>query len=242
MRCGGVRHFATDDDGKCIRRSLRRAAAETDLARFQFRRSVEAENGQWSRVFKRALLDHQGSATLFVIGRAFFGRLEEEFHRAVNLFAQGAQHLRDTEGDRCVGVMAAGVHDAGCLGFVGHVVCLGDGQGVHVGPIGDHRAGFGAFQQGDHSVPGDAGSDFVTAKRTETFGNNAAGAFLTVGEFRVLVEIAPGLDELCAESFGALGNPLYRCLRARVALHCSQHKAREYHGELALPPGCHARI
>ena len=105
----------------------------------------------------------------------------------------GQQHRR-ADGGGDVNIVAAGVHFAGSLGFVGNIVRFLDRQGVDVGADGDSFAGFCALQQGDDAGFGDVAPHFQ-AKAFQNVGDMGTGLDLFKPEFRVFMEVAPDADQ-----------------------------------------------
>ena len=97
--------------------------------------------------------------------------------------------------------MAAGVHHTDGLVAVGgggaraerQIALFGDGQRVHVGAQRDGRTGLATLEHTHHTGLGDAGLH-LEAEALQVIGHDLRGAELTVGEFGVLVEIAPPTD------------------------------------------------
>jgi hypothetical protein len=92
-----------------------------------------------------------------------------------------------------VGVVAAGVHDPFVGGSIGNVVGFDDGQGVHIGANGNHRAAFA--QPGHDAGFGDAGLH-LKADVVQDGGDGVRSANLAEAEFGMGVEVAPPLGEL----------------------------------------------
>jgi hypothetical protein len=92
----------------------------------------------------RAVLYHPWRAgDPFFIPR-LLGRLEKEAHCAgKGLLRQQRRHAQPDGG---VGVVAAGVHHAGNLGGIRHVVGLLERQGIHIGADGDDRVICASFR------------------------------------------------------------------------------------------------
>ena len=173
---------------------------------------MQPENSGGPRVIQRPFLDHQLGAALFSGWRAFFGRLENEFHRAVNLVAHVAQHFGDPKRDRHVRVVPAGMMHTGVLRLVGHVDGGRHRKSVHVGAPGDHRARRRALQQRYDAVLADAGSHVVQAKRPQLFRHHTGRTLLAIRQFGMPMEIAALLDESGLQSVGGPRNALLACL------------------------------
>ena len=193
---------ALHDHLETVRRRHQRAFAITDQPRIQRRPQVQPEHGIGLGGGEQPFVQHQARAAALTVGRAFFGRLEHEHHRAGQLGLHARQDFCRSEQDSRVPVVAAGMHDAHLLAAVfgrrhrleRHVHLLGDGQCVHVGAQRDRRTGLAAAQDADHACVRDAGSHFEP-HRAQLFGHDLGGADFAVAEFRVLVEVAaPGED------------------------------------------------
>ena len=106
-----------------------------------------------------------------------------------------------------MGVVAAGMHDAGHLavphrlhlGGEGHVDPLLDRQRIHVGAQRHDRTGLAALQHAHHAGFADAGSDFV-AQGFQVLGGQRRRARLVIGEFGILMDVAPPGDDLVFEA------------------------------------------
>ncbi len=116
---------------------------------------MQAEHHIHFGVFENTAFDH-----LFCAPHAFLGWLEHEFYCPGQFIAVGLEHFGHRQQDGSVPVMPAGVHDAGILGCIHCAGLFEDWQGVHVGAHQDDRAGFCAFEQCNHTCPGDTGMDF----------------------------------------------------------------------------------
>ena len=136
------------------------------------------------KALEQTVVDHSLRA-----GAAFFGRLEDEVHDAVEAAMQrqpagaGQQH-------RGVSVVTAGMHAAFVLrGMIEGVVFL-QGQGVHVGSQPD-RPGRAATAQGaDDAGAAHAGRD-LDAPGSEFGGDQGSGAVLLIAKLGMRVDVAP---------------------------------------------------
>jgi hypothetical protein len=80
------------------------------------------------------------------------------------------------------------VHDPGILRTPGFGRRFLDGEGIHIGPVGQGRTRLAADKVGDDTVTGDVGGDLQT-QAGEISRYHPAGALLLVGQLGMLVEI-----------------------------------------------------
>src|SRR5690606_26806117 len=120
--------------------------------------------------------------------RGFFGGLENEMHRAVEIarlrqiFCGAAQHGAMT-------VMAAGMHDVRMDRSMGKSVFLLHGQGVHIGTETDAARGMPDLERPD--VPGSSQSAMdLDTKLLKPRGDEVRGRMFLEGKFRMLVQMA----------------------------------------------------
>jgi len=162
---------------------------------------MQAEDRPRLRVLQDSLGDHHAGAAVLGRRRSLFGGLEDECDRSREVRAQRGQDGGDSELDRRVDVVPAGVHDSdfltqvagpyGRLEWKGSL--LGHGERVHVGPDRDGGAGFPAAQERHDPVVRDAGPHFETELAAEVC-DQARGLFLAVGKLRVLVHLVAQRD------------------------------------------------
>ena len=89
-------------------------------------------------------------------------------------------------------IMAAGVHDTRVLGSVGQARSFRYGQGIHIRPQGNHRAGLRPLQGGSHPVVALA-PDRVKAQLRQYIKNLLGRLCFLGADFRVFMEpAAPG--------------------------------------------------
>lgn len=195
-----VARFAGDRDFKIVGGSGEGALAQTDDACGNGGKGVDAKDG--GDVFHDAIFDHPPCA----LG-GFFGGLEEEAGGAgeggvVGLGEFGEDH-GGAEADGGVGIVAAGVHDAGAFGGEGEVCFFGDGQSVHVGADGEDVAvGFGfAGEFGDDAGFADHFLN-VEAAGGKDAGDVGGGFVFLAAEFGMGVNVAADFDEARGELCG----------------------------------------
>ena len=176
------------------------------LAALECLRRVKEEKLTLSKPLELAsFTDEEGNLVGDFLGsRAFLGGLKQEFHCAAELVAPPAEQLRHAQTDGRVRVVAAGMFDAGHERFVGHVNRFVDRQGVHVRAHGDAGTGLGALEQRHDAVSGDAGLDLIETQRAQPVGHDTRGALLAIGQLRVHVEVAAGLDQSGPQRLGGL--------------------------------------
>jgi hypothetical protein len=121
--------FAGDLDPEEITGRRDGAGPRHDRAERQVLDQVQAEGGIHVGVLQDALFNHLDRPAW----RRFLAGLEDELDVAAQRVAALRQHARRVEQDGGVPIVAAGVHHAGNLGTVGHIVLLLDRQGVDIG-------------------------------------------------------------------------------------------------------------
>jgi hypothetical protein len=114
---------------------------------------VRAEHGLHREALEQPVAHHLAGAAA-----AFFGRLEDEVHGAIEV-AVLRQVLGGSEQHRRVAVVAAGVHLPGLRALVREGVELGDRQGVHVGAQSDRARARAVPDAGDDAGPAEASLD-----------------------------------------------------------------------------------
>ena len=147
-----------------------------------------------------AFLDHLGGAALLVVGGRIGSRLENEFDPALHPVPEGVQDVGRPEGDGDVDVMAVGVHDAAIDRLERDIGQFLDGDGVHVGPEPDDRAGLGPSEQGDDSAFGDVGFD-VEAEGGQPGGDDFRRFLLPSRQLGVHMNQPPDLDHFGLDFF-----------------------------------------
>ena len=164
---------------------------------------VQPEDGIDLRIGQHAFLDHQlGAGRALGRGRAFLGRLKDEFDGARQPILDSRQDAGGRQQDGHVRVVPARVHDPDVLPFIlgrrlageGDVDFFANRQAVHVGAQRHHRARPAAFEDGDDSGAGDAGLR-LEPEGLETVGEIFRRLDLAVGELRALVQIPAPLEQ-----------------------------------------------
>ena len=128
--------------------------------------------------------------------QAFFGRLEDKHHCAVEItgfrqmFGRAQQHRR-------VAVVTAGMHHAGGLRGIGQTGFLVDRQRIHIGAQTDAAiAAALALDDADNTGFPDAGVHLVHPVFPQLFSNDARGPDLGEPDFRMSVQILENLFKL----------------------------------------------
>ena len=146
---------------------------------------VHAENGVHRESTEQPRVQH-----LFGAAGGFFGRLEDEAHRAGEIAVLG-QVAGSTQQHRGVAIVAAGVHLPGMFRAVGERIRFFHRKGVHVRAQADRRS-LARGQRAHHASLGEALID-TNAPGAKALGNQAGGSMLAIGKFRMGVQIpAPG--------------------------------------------------
>ena len=148
----------------------------------------------------QAVVDHGLAA-----GAAFLGRLEDHHRRAVEIAGLG-EIFRRAQQHGGVAVMAAGVHQAGRLGGVGHadVSSIGSASMSARSPITLSDARLAAADHADDAGAADAGDDLIAAELAQPVGDDAGGAMDFVQKFRMLMEIMPPGGHVVGEGGNAV--------------------------------------
>jgi hypothetical protein len=102
-----------------------------------------------------------------------------------------------------MGIVAASVHQAGRLRFVGDIVGFQNRQGVHVSANADGGAAFADARH--HAGFGHAHFD-LNAHLAQRFSDQARGSLLLETELGVHVDIAPPGDKLLVHCVGFFQN------------------------------------
>ena len=191
---------ALDQDAHVVDGRHRTTWAIRDLSDFGLCIDVQTEDHIHFWIFQHALLDHQFCTAFLSLGNTFFRRLEDELHRALQIFFHGTEDFRHPHQDGYMCIMAAGMHHAY---FVAVILCLHfrckreihpfrNRQSVHVGTQRYHRTGLAALQQTYHAGMRYAGLHFQP-KRTQMVGDDAGGPGLPVAQFGMCMKVpAPG--------------------------------------------------
>ena len=213
MRQAAVTAHAVQRDGGVVGRGHGRAAAEDQLPLRDARHVVHGEDRFAGEALKQAVFHHLQRAAA-----AFFGRLEDQVQRAVEV-AVLRQVVRGGQQHGGVAVVAAGVHHAVFAAGPGGAGGLGDRQGVHVGAQADGAVRCAALELPHHAGATQTGGDLVTPG-AQLRRHQGGGATLLERQFRVAVDVAAQIDEglqgLVTESFHevapGLGGPVLQFL------------------------------
>ena len=168
--------------------------AMTPPATFGKMCSAKAASG--SRIVKQSLLDHVPRAV-----HAFFARLEHEEDRARDVIAPAAQDPRGAGQHRRMGVVAAGMHVAGCARGEVEPGFLVDRKGVHVAAQQHGPARLRAVEPGDEAAGRLAVADRqrqVGQRRLQFLGRARA----IESQFRLGMDGAAQRDKLGVARFG----------------------------------------
>ena len=188
-----VARFAEDLNFEVVGGGGEGALAEADDACGDGGKDVNAEDG--GDILHNAVFDHP-----FGTLGGFFGGLEEEAGGTGEGEVGGLDEFGEDDGgaeaDGGVGIVTAGVHDAGAFGGAGDVGFFENGQGVHVGADGEDifiRAAL-ALEFGD-----DAGfaDHFLNLEAVggEDAGDVGGGFVFLAAEFGVGVDVTADFDE-----------------------------------------------
>ena len=183
LRGGDMGVDAVDDDLEAVHRCVVGACRHADGAHRQVGRCMQAEHPL--HAVQMTIPDE----LLRTLADLLSG-LEEQPDRAAEVRLLGGQQLRRAQQGSGVRVVAAGVHHAGRLGFIGHLVGLGDGQRVDVGPQGDDT-GAGPLTLDLGVDAGLAAAPVGDAELIQLLLNALRGAVFLQADLRVCVEIAP---------------------------------------------------
>ena len=160
------------------------AGPDREFADREPRMIVHAEHRVAREAAEQVVLEHRARAA-----QSFFGRLEDEVDRAVEVARLG-EIARRAEQHRGVPVMAAGMHHARPGRLVRHLVRLEDRQRVHVGAQPDRDRPIALAQHADHAGPADAAMH-LDAERLELLRHDVGGAVLGEPDLRMRMEVAP---------------------------------------------------
>lgn len=186
MGPGSVASSPAHLDGKILAAGSLWAGHDGDLACGQGGIDVEGQDGL--DAFHRAGGDHVECAMA-----GFLGGLKDG--PPADGQARGKMQVpRRAKDDGGVGIVAAGVHDAGSGGTIGGLIFLRDGKGVDIGTQGDDRSvgglilGDEAHFAGAESMAYASGGELLTEKR-------GGGEFLTA-EFGMAMKVAADFGEV----------------------------------------------
>ncbi len=185
MRLGRMAAQALDNDVPAIARGHGRAGPEAELVDRHARHIVQAEDRITGKTLEQTVFHHGARAGI----AAFFGGLEDEIHRAVEIRMRG-QVLGRAKQDGGVAVMAAAMHAPRDGGLMLETVVLGHGQGVHVGAQSHRFLAAAGAQYAHHTGFPQAGVDFQS-QRAQALGHQVGGAGLLEGQLRMRMDVAP---------------------------------------------------
>jgi hypothetical protein len=146
---------------------------------------VHAEDRFAREALEQAVVDHRLRAA-----QAFFGRLEDEVHHAVET-PRGRQVARRAQQHRGVAVVAAGMHYALVHRAMAEAVDFQDRQRVHVGAQANRPRAAAGTQHADHAGAADAAMNLVEAKGIELGRHQARGAVFLEAQLRVGMDVLP---------------------------------------------------
>ncbi len=154
---------------------------------------------------ERPLLDHAAAAGLAFVVPALLARLKEQSDVAGELAAvgPGLEQGGRSQQHRGVGVVTAGVHDAGPFRVELGAVLLEDGERVHVGPQPHRGAGGVALDVAHNAGLGDAAFEADTEVGQRRL-HQLRRALLGVGEFGVAVDGAAPLAQPFVKGVGVV--------------------------------------
>ncbi|MNT17612.1 hypothetical protein D3C72_1527700 [compost metagenome] len=189
VRHGAVSAHALQHDGDVVGRCHRGTVAQQQAALRMAGHVVHGEDGVAGVLREQPVFHHALGAA-----QPFFGGLEDQVERAVELAMPG-QVVRRGQEHRRVAVVAAGMHDALVAAGVRQAGGLLDGQRVHVGPQSQALAAVAAAQ-----LPYDAGAAqpalHVIAPLRQALRHQVAGAEFLEAEFGMAVDVPADRDEL----------------------------------------------
>jgi hypothetical protein len=181
---------AAQRDVKRIRRCIDRAGPRVDPPDLQVIPQVESK----TRVrpgLERAIGNHSLSAA-----DALFGWLKHKRDRPWHFAPARNQKLGRGQQDRGMAVMSAGVVGAMIYRLVRlPPICLGQRQGIHIGPQHDGMARPSALEHAHDAGLAHAGSHLVKTETLQPLGYDPGCPMFLVRELRMAVKIAPQLDE-----------------------------------------------
>ena len=189
LRLGAMSALPANGDGETIGGGHCRTGAHLDHTDRRVLVDVDAEGRIDLRILQHARFDHRLGAT----GGQFLRRLEEEFHRTGKVVATLQQQSRRAQEHGGVGVVTAGVHDAGRLRSVVDLVLFKDRKRIHIGAQQDcwPIAALAAADETGHAGLGYTGAHVFDAEGAQPVRHDAGRAEFLVSQFRMLVQITP---------------------------------------------------
>ena len=129
----------------------------------------------------------------------FLARLEEQADFTGWAVGQLVEHLGDAQQHGGMGIVPAGVHQAGCARFIRHIVRFLNRQRIHIGADADRRA---PFADARHHA-GFSHADFnLDAHFAQRIRHQPRRPLLLEAELGMHVNIAPPGDQLIFQRFG----------------------------------------
>ena len=183
-------------DGDAVGRGHHGPRVDAHGARAHGRPVVHAKHRLHGKTLKQAVLDHRPGTRV-----ALFAGLKNQHRCAIKLPCLG-QVTRRRHQHGGVPVVAATVHQTGLGRFMGKVVVLGHGQGIHVGAQAHHLAARRAAptHHGHQAGLANAGVDFVNPAHLQRLPHPSHRVVLLKAEFRVGMQITPQSGDLGVKS------------------------------------------
>ena len=198
-----VRLFTVHCDFEIIHAGIARPGRPANFPGILYCTDMQGKSSVNFWVFQCSLSHHQLRSTAFPLWRTFLGWLEQELDGPGHFFLHLRENFGYTQQHGNVRIVATGMHHGhffavvftDCHGFERQIIALRYRQSVHIRPKQHNGAGFTAFQNADDSGMGYT-SLHLHAQRLEVVGHDLCGTKFPVGQFRILVEIAPPCDNL----------------------------------------------
>ena len=189
------------------------------------------------QAFQRLLLNHQAAAAVAIgFTPFFFARLEEQAYFPRRSIRHFIEQLGDAEQHGGMRVMAAGVHQAGGLRFVGDLVRFLDRQGIHIGANANRRPPFADPRHHARLRHADFGFDAHVAQGIR---DQPRSPLFFKTQLRVHVNIAPPLDQLLLHFIGFFQNRHGSVLMSRLCWHnlTAEPSGREHQSRSTVSGG-----
>ncbi len=198
LRHRAMRAIAVDGDVEEVGAGHRRARQDRDLAVVEVGRVVQAVELVAGELLEQALLDHGAGAA-----EAFFGRLEDEMHGAVEIPGLG-EIARGAEQHGGVAVMAAAVEAAGNGRAPFQIGVFLHRQRVHVGAQADALGPAAvALEHADHAGAAQAAMH-LDAPLRQLLGDDAGGADFLKADFGMRMQVAADRSEFVGIALDAV--------------------------------------
>ena len=189
-----MRAIAGDGDVEEIGAGHRRSRQNGKLAVVQIGCVMQAVNLVAGKFFEQPVLDHRARPA-----KAFFGRLEDEVHGAVEVPGFG-EIACGAEQHGGVAVMAAAVEAAGNGGAPFQIGVFLHRQRVHVGAQADAlAAGAVALEHADHAGAAETAMH-LDAPLGQLVGDDAGGPHFLETDLRMRVKIAADRGEFVGKA------------------------------------------